>query len=62
MRVVLVVPGEIAARIDAEARRSMRRQPGSHVTRSDVVRRAIYSYLLPNKTTTAEGLDDKRGE
>jgi len=45
VHVHVIVPRKVVAKIDAEVMRCMRKSPGSIVTRSDVVRRAIHRYI-----------------
>lgn len=40
-----MLPGEIVIQLDAKAKSLQEASPGSIVTRSDVARRAIYSFL-----------------
>ena len=54
VRVHLILPGELVVKIDAEAKRLASRSRGSEVTRSDVVRRALYGYRRLYRGATAE--------
>ena len=45
MRIALMLPADILARVDEEAKKLTAEVPGSNVTRSEVVRRAVYKFV-----------------
>lgn len=45
VRVALMLPANILVRVDEEAKKLTAEVPGSNVTRSEVVRRAVYKFV-----------------